>query len=419
MKSRKARQLIALSLGALLTVSIHHTDAQTKKESPTPDSISETVELLSKINLNKHSLRGKWELTEKGLLASVPQRGCLLEIPMELSASYELKVEFTRKKGNNAVGIVLPLQTTQCLLELSGWDGYAHGISRLNKLPIKDANNSTRVQPGKLTNDKRYTLRITVKKENSKVSLSAILDQKEIISWTGKSTQLEPNLLFGTNNNKRIALAAVDQTVFHKVTLISGIAKESITSVKPIKPGDVELKNMKWTEFKGNTRIASVRGEDVLELNGQSSVAFLPGVEMANGIIECEIASPTFCGIAFRGKDVNNFEVAYFRPFNSGTEKHENTVQYASEGVPNGGWAELRKQFPGKYEAGADIKVNQWFHVKLVVKNDQVTVYVNKKEKPVLVVQKMLSGRQTGKIGIWGWGAYYRNFKYQPSTAQP
>lgn len=148
-------------------------------------------------------------------------------------------------------------------------------------------------------------------------------------------------------------------------------------------------------------------------------VALFKDIEFEDGIIEVDIASERFAGIAFRAQDGDHYDKIYFRPFNSGTEKHENTVQYAVVGNQSLGWNPLRKNFPGKFESGANVPVMEWFHAKLVVEGDKVSVFVNDESDPVLVVNQTLSGYRKGGIGIWGWNAYFSNFRYTPIKAAP
>ena len=148
-------------------------------------------------------------------------------------------------------------------------------------------------------------------------------------------------------------------------------------------------------------------------------VALIKDIEFEDGILEVDIASERFAGIAFRAQDGDHYEKVYFRPFNSGTEKHLNSVQYAVFGNRSLGWRPLRANFPGKFESGADIPVMEWFHAKLVIKGDTVSVYVQEDSEPVLVINQTLSGFKKGGIGIWGWNAYFSNFKFTPLEAAP
>lgn len=164
------------------------------------------------------------------------------------------------------------------------------------------------------------------------------------------------------------------------------------------------------TEYKGRAAVHIQNGQT----KPDGAVLFFKDVTLGDCIIEVDIASERFAGVAFRGQNGDHYDKIYFRPFNSGTAKHENTVQYASHGTEGAGWQPLRKRFPGKYEAGADIPVWDWFHVKLVIEGQKVRAYVNDEKEPVLVVEKILSDQKQGKIGIWGWNAYFSNFSYKP-----
>ena len=129
---------------------------------------------------------------------------------------------------------------------------------------------------------------------------------------------------------------------------------------------------------------------------------------------EVDIASPTFSGVGFRGRQGGTrVEKPYFRPQNSNTEKHEKTVQYAVLGRPDGGWRYLRTNFPGKYEAGADMKKGEWFHARFEIQGATLKIFVNDGPKPVLVVEKMLDGVSKGTMGVWAYNAYFANFEYR------
>jgi hypothetical protein len=137
-------------------------------------------------------------------------------------------------------------------------------------------------------------------------------------------------------------------------------------------------------------------------------LAWLKHVIFSNGIIEVDIRGKeelqqSFVGIAFHGMDNNTFDAVYFRPFNFQTDDpvrkiHE--VQYVS--MPDYSWEVLREKFNGKYEKAVvpAPKGNEWFHVKIVVKSPEVTVYVNGNREASLSVET-LNNRASGKIGLW------------------
>ena len=163
---------------------------------------------------------------------------------------------------------------------------------------------------------------------------------------------------------------------------------------------EVKVSNIK---FKGKNGIRIVNGKQ--EAGG---IVYLKDFNFTNGTIECDIASETFSGIAFRVENDESGECIYFRPFNSGGDRHGNTVQYSLKGSIYG-WQYLRENFPGKYESGADIQVNEWFHVRLEIKDTTVKVFVNNSKEPVLTVNDLKSEQSSGSVGLWTWNAYYAN----------
>lgn len=172
----------------------------------------------------------------------------------------------------------------------------------------------------------------------------------------------------------------------------------------------VKLKQAEIIQYKGKTALR------LKEAPGQG-IAYLKNVQFVNGTIELDIAAiPQFTGIVFRMQDENSYEGIYFRPQNSkDPAKRNNTVQYISH--PKYTWRYLREKFPGKYEAAADIAPDQWFHVKVVVKDREAKVFVNQSRTPCLVVNDLKYGISKGAVGVWCGntsGGTFADFKVTP-----
>ena len=145
-----------------------------------------------------------------------------------------------------------------------------------------------------------------------------------------------------------------------------------------------------------------------LSKSENDGVAWMKHVIFSNGIIELDIRGKeefqqSFVGIAFHGMDNNTFDAVYFRPFNFQTDdpvRKIHAVQYVS--MPEYSWEVLREKFNSKYEKAVSPapKGNEWFHVKIVVKSPQVTVYVNGNREASLSIET-LNSRSSGKIGLW------------------
>ena len=142
--------------------------------------------------------------------------------------------------------------------------------------------------------------------------------------------------------------------------------------------------------------------------NENDGIAWLKHIIFSNGILELDIRGKdelqqSFVGVAFDGSDNSTHDIIYFRPFNfqtADTVRRVHAVQYVSE--PDFPWQVLREKFSGIYEKAVNPPPNgnDWFHVKIVVKFPEVTVFVNENPEPCLSVEK-LNNRSSGKIGLW------------------
>ncbi len=145
-----------------------------------------------------------------------------------------------------------------------------------------------------------------------------------------------------------------------------------------------------------------------LSKNEGEGIAWIKGVELANGIIEFDVRGEdvkqrSFVGIAFHGKDNATFDAIYFRPFQF-KEQNEvlrsHGIQYIS--LPDFTWRVLREKFPDKYEHAVDPTPdpNSWVRTRVVIKETTISVYVNESSEPTLVVEK-LTRLKTGAVGLY------------------
>lgn len=185
---------------------------------------------------------------------------------------------------------------------------------------------------------------------------------------------------------------------------------------------DVRMNPDRFTAF--NRKV--LYRNDVAYLNAQykDGLLWLKDSNFDNGTIELDLKGlnnpgKSFVGIAFHGQDDFTFDAIYFRPFNfKNPERNNHSVQYIS--MPDFDWSVLRNAHPGKYENTIEptpMPVDEWFHVKLIVDNSTIKVYVNNSDVPTLEVEKIGKFKQ-GKIGFWvghdsdGW---FKNLSVSPN----
>ena len=143
---------------------------------------------------------------------------------------------------------------------------------------------------------------------------------------------------------------------------------------------------------------------------GREGLVWLKGVNFSKGSIEFDVRGKdelqkSFIGVAFHGQNDSTYDAIYFRPFNfhaSDSVRRIHAVQYVSH--PLFTWRKLRedKTTNAKYEKAIDNAPdpNGWFHVKVLVKDGTVKVFINDRKEPQLTVEQ-LSHFKSGKIGLF------------------
>ena len=224
-------------------------------------------------------------------------------------------------------------------------------------------------------------------------------------------------------NRRELLMSALGWTVV-------ACSSESIlgAQAKPIEPdlgalaggGKLTVFNRTVSRFADNGKQGARMSEAP-----NDGVAYVPGVQFANGTIDIDIRGKdvqqqSFVGVAFHGVDGTTYDAVYFRPFNFRTDdqaRRIRAVQYVSH--PDYPWQKLRTDSPGKYEKGINPPPdpNAWFHARIVVASPKVSVYVDNAADPSLVVEQ-LSSRRTGLVGVWVGntsGGDFANLKISPA----
>ncbi|HTF19752.1 MAG TPA: family 16 glycoside hydrolase [Chryseolinea sp.] len=173
----------------------------------------------------------------------------------------------------------------------------------------------------------------------------------------------------------------------------------------------IDLRDVKQFTVE-NRKIESVieNGRQVLKLSEApgDGLAIVNDMTFENGTIEFDVKGrnvmqQSFVGLAFHVQDRSTYEAVYFRPFNfvnADTARRRRAVQYIA--MPDYPWEKLREQHPGKYESKVSPvpEPDAWFHVKVVVEDKNVRVYVDNSASPSLQVER-LSNSQSGKLAMW------------------
>lgn len=148
-------------------------------------------------------------------------------------------------------------------------------------------------------------------------------------------------------------------------------------------------------------------------------------LDFKDGVIEVKVLSKLlasapqtargFIGIAFRIDESNSkFECIYIRPTNGRADdqvRRNHSTQYFS--FPDYKFTRLRKEFPEMYESYADMGLNEWIHMKIVVKGSVAKLFLNNNKQPSLIVNDLkLGANSSGAIGLFvdiGTEGYFKD----------
>ncbi|HMK19604.1 MAG TPA: family 16 glycoside hydrolase [Chitinophagaceae bacterium] len=181
--------------------------------------------------------------------------------------------------------------------------------------------------------------------------------------------------------------------------------------------------------------IEKMNGKQVVKVvkdstqNGADLPTFvkIKGVDFKDGTIEIKVLSRLlktapasargFIGVAFHIDPLNSrFEGIYLRPTNGRAEdqlRRNHSIQYFS--YPDYGFDRLRKEAEGVYESYADMGLNEWITMRIVVKGKQAKLFLNDNKQPSLIVNDLkLGDNVSGAIGLWvdgGTEGYFKDLK--------
>lgn len=158
--------------------------------------------------------------------------------------------------------------------------------------------------------------------------------------------------------------------------------------------------------------------------------AIVNGAQFHNGAIEVEVAGKPaegagpaargFIGIAFRIREGGGeFECIYLRPTNGRADdqvRRNHSTQYAS--IPRFDFAEMRRQWPERYESYVDLETGAWTRYRITVEGTKARLYVNGSPQPVLIVNDLKLGDSSGGVALWiepGTEGYFARLRITPA----
>lgn len=171
-------------------------------------------------------------------------------------------------------------------------------------------------------------------------------------------------------------------------------------------PTSVPFDDPAWTIEAESHEITEFAGRQALHLQGGR--AWLPEVQIADGVVEFDIAfSPDrgFSGAMFRFQDGGNFEDFYLRPHQSGMA---DASQYTPVVQGVSGWQLYHSP---AFAAPFRYRYDEWMHVTITFSGSRAAVDVDGTQ---LFVPRLKRPVKAGAVGVHsGFApAYFSGFRY-------
>lgn len=170
------------------------------------------------------------------------------------------------------------------------------------------------------------------------------------------------------------------------------------------------FKDNKLTVYNRHVQLETDVSKHCIALSEEEGegLVWVNNVSFSTGTIEIDLKGQdvfqhSFLGIAFHAVDDSTFDAIYFRPFQFHTDdpvRLTHGIQYIS--LPVYTWQKLREKQNGFYENTVTPAPDpdNWFHVKMIVKEKELLVYVDNAAIPCIRVP-LLNERKTGKIALY------------------
>lgn len=169
--------------------------------------------LIPTLDRKSAQISGNWTKTDGQL--TVSGKNARLILPMKVTGNYSVTIEFTRNSGEQSIGVILPVGSRQCLLNLSLFQGEAHGIGLIEGKLAR--NNQTTLKPGTLKNNHPYRLIIEVNLNQNKGSIATELDGRPLLKWQGNPASLSLHEVWKLPQTDRIGIYTNADVTFHSL----------------------------------------------------------------------------------------------------------------------------------------------------------------------------------------------------------
>ena len=156
-----------------------------------------------------------WKMTGDGL--SGARFSGSVPLNVSLTGDYDMEMQFTRAKSDDAVLLVFLVNNRQCTLALNVDKQRECGFRIMEgELPNSPRPIVTTANPGIFTNNQRHTVLLRVRLMKDNASVEARFDGRPLVYWAGPQTGVKRGVVPNPASSRPI-LAAFASATFHSV----------------------------------------------------------------------------------------------------------------------------------------------------------------------------------------------------------
>lgn len=205
-----------ICVAAFVTIASHAKAQEGKWES-----------VLGAIDTSKAAVTGQWAVQDGALRVTAAQ-GSRLELPINASGEYDLRIRFARETGQHSIGLVVVHGGKQVAFEVDAWGMNLAGFQNIAGQTIQ--NNATRKNNVRLQNGQEYVMTVEVRKDG----LRGLLDGQEIASVKTDGSDLSLPDLWKLRSVQTCGLLAWDcDAVFHTIEVRAVGSSNSLVARTP------------------------------------------------------------------------------------------------------------------------------------------------------------------------------------------
>ena len=181
------------------------------------------VDLLEYADLQYSSSADEpWKITADGLSGGKFSGSVPLNV--SLPGNYDMEMQFTRAKGDDAILLVFLVNNRQCTLGMNVGKQREWGFKTMDgDLPNSPQPVVTVANPGIFTNNQRHTVLLRVRLMKDNASVEARFDGRPLAFWVGPQSAVKRDVVPNPASSRPI-LAAFSNATFHgvRVRLFTG-----------------------------------------------------------------------------------------------------------------------------------------------------------------------------------------------------